>query len=195
MESVNMGEEGNHVTLHTTKGCKIGPKRRRRQTGKAETYDCYNATNGNVGCGVLGPPSSYGSAFNAGGGGIYALEIRDEGIRAWLFPRSAIPNDIFFGKPDPSTWPTPLADFPNLECDIKRHFKNLRIVVNIALCGDWAGQQSVFGSDRRCEGSCENWVAWRPDMFQEAYWEFGGFWVYGKDVEQKKGLGSGVASV
>ncbi|KAH7119657.1 concanavalin A-like lectin/glucanase domain-containing protein [Dendryphion nanum] len=187
MEAVNLANTGNQVTLHTTKGCKIGKSRKRKQTGKAMTYDCWNATDGNVGCGVQGPTNTYGEDFNNMGGGVYAVELRNEGIRAWMFPRSSIPSDVptlgnasTTTQPDPSSWGTPLADFPNLECDISKHFKNMSIVVNIALCGDWAGQQGIYSSGGLCPGTCSDFVAQNASSFEKAYWEFGGFWAYGK---------------
>jgi hypothetical protein len=178
MESVNVGDTGNQMTLHTSQGCKIGKNRKRKQTGKAISYDCYNGTNGNEGCGVTGPDNTFGSAFNDMGGGIYAMELRSEGIRTWLFDRSSIPSDITNQSPDPSTWGTALADFPNLECDIDSHFKNQSIVANINLCGDWAGQESIFNENSMCTGTCSDWVAEQASSFDQAYWEFGGFWVY-----------------
>ncbi|KAF2680777.1 glycoside hydrolase family 16 protein [Lentithecium fluviatile CBS 122367] len=180
MEAVNVGDTGNQMTLHTTGGCKIGKHRRRKETGTAISYDCHNTTNGNEGCGVKGPVSSYGEAFNGNGGGVYALEIRSEGIRVWMFGRDDIPSDISSNAPDPSQWGTALADFPNLECDIDLHFKNMSIVANIDLCGDWAGQQSLFSSNSMCTGTCSDWVATKASSFDQAYWEFGGFWVYEK---------------
>lgn len=178
MEAVNMGDSGNHVSLHTSNGCLIGKHRKRKQTGKALTYDCWNATNWNSGCGVEGPPESFGENFNIRGGGIYALELRHEGIRVWFFDRETVPNDIVFARPDPSTWPTPLADFPGLECDIEKHFRDLKIVVNIDLCGDWAGAPQVFNANSQCTGWCSDWVATQSESFREAYWEFNGFWVF-----------------
>jgi hypothetical protein len=167
------------MTLHTSADCNMGNgKMKRKQTGKTLSYDCYNGTNSNSGCGVQGAPSSYGAAFNAMGGGVYAVELRNEGIRVWMFARDAIPADISGGNPDPSSWGTALADFPSLECDVGTHFRNQSIIANIDLCGDWAGQQSVFGAGEICTGTCEEWVAARADSFTEAYWEFGGFWVY-----------------
>ena len=180
METVNVGDTGNHMTLHTTDGCKMGKHRRRKQTGETLSHDCHNSTNYNEGCGVRGPTNSYGEAFNSNRGGIYALEVRPEGIRMWMFGRDDIPFDIWSKTPDPSQWGTALADFPNLECDIGKHFRDMRIVANIDLCGDWAGQQSVFGANSMCMGSCSDWVTRNASSFEKAYWEFGGFWVYGR---------------
>jgi hypothetical protein len=178
MESVNVGDTGNQMTLHTTDRCKIGKHRRRKQTGEVISHDCYNGTNYNQGCSVRGPTNSYGEAFNANGGGIYTLEVRSEGIRIWMFNRDDITFDIWTHKPDPSKWGTPLADFPNLECDIDSHFKNMKIVANIDLCGDLAGQQSIFAANPSCTGSCSEWVAREAASFEQAYWEFGGFRGY-----------------
>lgn len=168
------------MTLHTTGDCQIGKHRRRRQLGKAETYDCHNTTDNNAGCGVTSPPAYYGQNFNDNGGGVYALELRNEGIRVWVFNRTSIPSDITEQKPDPSTWGTAMADFPNLECDIGKHFGNMSIIANIDLCGDWAGQPSIFNSNPTCTGMCTDYVSSRPEEFEQAYWEFGGFWVYSK---------------
>lgn len=177
-EAVNKATTGNQMTLHTTEGCKMGQHRRRQQTGRAISYDCFNGTNSNEGCAVEGPATSFGEAFNAAGGGVYAMELRAEGIRVWLFDRKAIPADVTAGNPDPSTWGTAMADFPNLECDIGAHFKNMSIIANINLCGDWAGQPQIFGQDGLCPGTCTDWVANEASSFEQAYWEFGGFWVY-----------------
>lgn len=185
MEAVNVGNTGNQVTLHTTNGCKIGKNRRRKQTGKAMSYDCWNATNGNEGCGVQGPTYTYGKEFNDIGGGVYAVEVRKEGIRAWMFTRSSIPSDVPTLEnaspsttPDPSAWGTPLADFPNLECDIGKHFRNMSVVINISLCGDWAGRSEVFTAGGLCSGTCSDFVAQNADSFEQAFWEFGGVWAY-----------------
>lgn len=132
-----------------------------------------------MGCGVQGPERSFGEQFNAQGGGVYALEVRPEGIRIWMFGRDALPEDVKAKtSPDPKSWGTPLADFPNTECDVTSHFRDMSIVVNIALCGDWAGQQGVFGAGQKCAGSCEDFVRDGEGRFDEAYWELGGFWVF-----------------
>lgn len=118
---------------------------------------------------------------------IYALELRDAGIRAWFFTRDSIPSDIptsnstsspNTGTPDPSTWPTALADFPNTDCDISSHFRNQSIVANIALCGDLGAQPQFYTKQSHCPGTCSDFVARNPGNFTQAYWEFGAFWVY-----------------
>lgn len=142
MEAVNNATDGNQMTLHTTDQCTMDVKR--RMSGETLTGNCYNATDDNAGCGVGGPAASYGSAYNDAEGGVMAMEWRDEGIRIWSFGRDGIPTDIAAGSPDPSTWGEATADFPDTNCDIGSHFKNQSIVINIDLCGQWAG--NVYAS-------------------------------------------------
>lgn len=137
MEAVNNATDGNQMTLHTTDQCTMDVKR--KMSGSTLTADCYNATDDNAGCGVSDAVSSYGSTYNEADGGIMAMEWRAEGIRLWAFGRDGIPTDITNKSPDPSTWGEATADFPDTNCDIGSHFKNQSIIVNIDLCGSWAG--------------------------------------------------------
>ncbi|KAF5026521.1 hypothetical protein F66182_1381 [Fusarium sp. NRRL 66182] len=173
METVNQAEHGHQMTLHTTKGCTMDVNR--QQTGLEVQTDCDWGTNSNAGCGVKSLPNEAGNNFNMNGGGIMAVEWRDEGIRMWQFPRGSIPSDIQETRPDPNTWGTALADFPNTNCDMGDYFKNQSIVVNIALCGDLVN--AVWG-DSGCPGTCQDLVANSPEAFENAYWEFGSFRVY-----------------
>ncbi|KAI9924860.1 hypothetical protein ASPWEDRAFT_740224 [Aspergillus wentii DTO 134E9] len=175
LETTNKANEGNTVTLHSTAGCHVEGKR--KQTGSAEFLSCED-TNGNAGCGVQGTPDTYGEELNDNGGGVYALELRNAGIRAWFFPRHLIPNDIANSTPDPSTWGTALADFPNTHCDISSHFSNQSIIANIDLCGELGAQPQLYTELYNCPGKCEDVVANNPQRFLEAYWEFSSFKVY-----------------
>lgn len=70
----------------------------------------------------------------------------------WQWARSAVPAGIKGSGgsvPDPSTWGTATSDFPNTECDIGARFSNQSIVINISLCGSWAGDTKVYGEN--CE--------------------------------------------
>ncbi|KAI1415307.1 glycoside hydrolase family 16 protein [Hypoxylon sp. FL1857] len=173
MEAVNQATDGNQMTLHTTDDCKMNAKR--IMSGASLNADCYNATNDNAGCGVRSPADSYGSAYNDASGGVTAMEWRDEGIRVWQFRRDGIPPDVTARTPDPSTWGEASADFPNTKCDIGSHFRNQSIIVNIDLCGQYAG--GVYAQSG-CPSNCTDYVANNPSAFNNAFWEFGGFQVY-----------------
>lgn len=173
MEAVNAATDGNQMTLHTTDDCWMGVKR--IMSGSVLEQNCYNATNENAGCGVSGDTDSYGTAYNDNEGGIMAVEWRDEGIRMWSFGRASIPDDITNQSPDPSTWGTALADFPNTKCDMSSHFTNQSLIANIDLCGQYAG--NVY-ADSGCPSNCTDYVANNPSAFTDAFWEFGKFEVY-----------------
>lgn len=182
MEQVNTATQGNQMTLHTTDSCSMSVKR--KEVGKSLTSNCFNGTDGNAGCGVQGWPSTFGSEFNSGGGGIYAMEWRSAGIRVWFFPRASIPADLASNStastsaPDPSTWPEALADFPSTDCNISNHFRNASIIANIDLCGAWAGQPKFYTEQDSCPGNCTDYVAQNPGAFTDAYWEFNSFRVF-----------------
>ncbi|KAJ5664942.1 Concanavalin A-like lectin/glucanase subgroup [Penicillium maclennaniae] len=176
LEATNEASHGNEISLHTTPGCSM--KVKRKETGNRIYKTCDNSTNGNSGCVVVGEPETYGAALNQNGGGIYALELRNAGIRAWFFPRTSIPSDITSKTPDPSTWGTALADFPSTECDIPSHFQNLNIVANIDLCGELASQPQYYDQLYGCPSTCTDFVARNPSAFSDAYWEFRKFEIY-----------------
>lgn len=154
MEATNLADDGNAMTLHTSSGCSMNHKR--KMTGSSTHANCVSSGTDNEGCGVDGSTATYGEEFNAGGGGIMALEWRSAGIRMWQFARGSIPSDITGGSPDPSTWGTALADFPETGCDIDSHFRNQSIIMNIDLCGDLAG--NLYGDtsckSRHCLSPC-----------------------------------------
>lgn len=163
MEAVNLADTGNQMTLHTADSCEMDHKR--KQTGSTLYENCYWEANDESGCGVKGNTSTFGSGYNTDGGGVTAVEWRSEGIRVWQFARDGIPDDITDNSPDPSTWGTATADFPDTGCDIDTHFKNQSIIINIDLCGDWAG------SDVYTEAGCtfpppppSDWTPPRPRL-------------------------------
>lgn len=174
MEAVNQATDGNQMTLHTTKGCSVDGVRR-KMTGSSLNANCYNNTNNNAGCGVSGPPASFGTGYNNVQGGIVALEWRNQGIRMWQFGRDAIPADITAKSPNPSSWGEAAADFPDTNCNVQSHFRNHSIIANIDLCGQYAG--GVYPQSG-CPSTCSDFVANNPNSFTDAFWEFGAFQIY-----------------
>jgi hypothetical protein len=154
MEAVNVvGDTSNQMTLHTTKDCSMNVKR--KETGKSLSTTCLNSTNADGGCGVDAGDATFGKTYNDGGGGIMALELRNEGIRMWQFLRGpSIPADIAAGTPDPSVWGEATADFPSTNCNIGNHFKNQSIIANIDLCGSLAGTPKVYNEN------CKSGTIW-----------------------------------
>ncbi|PVG02130.1 hypothetical protein CPB86DRAFT_811635 [Serendipita vermifera] len=132
----------NTITLHTTSGL---------------TSDCNWAVNSNSGCGVtVNKGNSYGPGFNRAGGGWYVLERTPQFIRAWFWSRSEgnIPADVTASGQtviNTDNWGTPMALFPNTQCDLSSKFGANNVIINLTFCGDWAG--GVYANSG-CPGSC-----------------------------------------
>ncbi|EIN06365.1 endo-1,3(4)-beta-glucanase-like protein [Punctularia strigosozonata HHB-11173 SS5] len=178
VEGVN-DVEPNASTLHTSSNCTMPETR--SQTGTTVSTNCDVDFNYNAGCGVQAPATnSYGPAFNAAGGGWYAMERTNKFIKVWFWPRNSkfVPLDVYSGSPiiDTTFWGTPYASFPSTStCDLEAKFGENNIIINLTLCGDWAG--AVFTSNG-CGASCTDYVNRNPAAFVDAYWDFARLSVY-----------------
>lgn len=128
IEGVNMNAD-DQMTLHKDTGCtpSVGSG---GQTGiaapNAET-DC-GADNAVIGCGVVNPNgASYGSGFNAAGGGVYATLLSGSGIQIWMWNSGSVPGDITSGVPNPPGWGDPVANL-GAGCNYWADFFNMQIV-------------------------------------------------------------------
>ncbi|KAJ7500642.1 glycoside hydrolase family 16 protein [Mycena galericulata] len=179
IEGVN--DQGtDQVTLHTSPGCTMPATR--TQTGTSLQLDCNTAVNGNAGCGVsVGQAPSYGPTFNADGGGWYAIERTTSFINVWFWTRSAtnVPADVRSGSAtvDTTNWGTPVANFPNTDCNLAEFFDGNNIIINLTFCGDWAGSASVYAASG-CPSTCNSYVDQNPTAFKNAYFEFNSINVY-----------------
>ncbi|CAG5137553.1 uncharacterized protein ALTATR162_LOCUS146 [Alternaria atra] len=167
----------NQVTLHTSPGCipSIGEG---GETGRRNTNPDCGANGGFEGCGVLSDsPTSFGSAFNGEGGGVYATLWTSSGIKVWYFPSWNVPENIRSGGPNPDSWGTPVANFGN-GCDFNERFRDMNIIFDITFCGDWAG--GVWGSTSCAQAnpSCNAYVASQPQAFYDSYWLVNSVKVY-----------------
>ncbi|TRX93114.1 hypothetical protein FHL15_005982 [Xylaria flabelliformis] len=130
--------------------------------------------------------TTYGDAFNAVGGGVYAMEWNSQDIKIWHFPRTAIPYDISRAPitiPDPTSWGPPQALFGGSSCDADSYFFNMSLVINTNFCGAYAG--NIWGVADRCNElapTCEEYVARNPSSFINAFWEINYIDVYQKPV-------------
>lgn len=86
-------------------------------------------------------------------------------------------------RPNPELWGLPDAHFSlGDDCD-GGHFSDLKVVINLTFCGDWAGN---FWSASRCSikgTSCDAYVRGHPDAFEEAYWSIKHVQVYKRSPE------------
>ena len=96
-----------------------------QMTGSQGSADCSSSS----GCTVKDKsPSSSGSGFNDGGGGIYAMEWTAKSIKVWWWARNKIPSDISAGTPNPRGWQVPVASFSGKDCDFDKLFSDHEIV-------------------------------------------------------------------
>jgi len=179
VEGVN-NQDTNVVTLHTAPGCFM-PKSR-AMTGSLLGLNCNAATDHNAGCGVsISGGNNYGSTFNSNGGGWYAMQRTSDSVTVWFWARgsTSVPWDVANGVNFINTddWGTPDANFTNANCDISSYFGPASIIINISLCGDWAGDSDVYASSG-CPGTCTDFVNNNPRAFTDAFFEFSWIKVY-----------------
>ncbi|CZT52968.1 related to mixed-linked glucanase precursor MLG1 [Rhynchosporium secalis] len=168
LEGVN-DDTTNHITLHTSPGCNLNSTGA-LPSSTLSTPNC-NAGGAGEGCSLKTTnKQAYGTAFNAAGGGVYAMEWTSAAIKVFFFARNSIPADIISGNPDPSTWGAPVGSFSGSGCSIDSHFKDHQIVFNTSLCGVWAGKVWKDGSCAALAPTCEAYVAANPQAFAQAYW-------------------------
>ena len=144
------GSVNNQSTLHTKSGC-IQPSSLQlvNQNCNANAVDCPGCCEGkmaNFGCPKImeNVPKAVGKVFNENKGGVFAMEwTKDKAIRMWFWSRSDIPSDVLSNSPYVESWGVPYVDFNACA----GHFFQMCIVINIALCGDWAGDVFVNGND------------------------------------------------
>lgn len=190
IEGVN-NYTNNQATIHTNPGCSL-PSTTSASLNMSGTLvastDCSATATGNQGCGIRSNSSnSFGSGFNAIGGGVYAMLWDSTGIKVYFFPRGSIPSDISAGAPQPQNWPAPMANFPSTDCNPYTFFYTHSAIFDTTLCGDWAGSAwsttGVPGQDVSCAqqtgfSTCSAFVQASGASFSEAYWEVSSVKIY-----------------
>ncbi|BGO91448.1 hypothetical protein NBRC10512_003108 [Rhodotorula toruloides] len=194
-EGVNL-QQTNQVAMHTVAGCYAANSTVNvTATGDMTFNNCDYTVAANHGCTFQDARNaSYGADFAAAGGGIYAAEFSSDAISVWFFPRAEIPADLrsVNGPPDPSSWGIPMAYYPSSACNINQYFAPQQITINIALCGDWAGQPGVF-SPTCGTGNCADYIL-DPSHFDTAYFEIASVRIYAGGVNTRSSGGAQAAS-
>lgn len=192
MENVNDQYPYNLASLHVEDDCSVSGD------GKGGTVvfpNCNAMANEQSGCRIAmnnTKTAPWGKKLNNKGGGTVAME-RDfsesgKGIRMWFWDKSQnLPDDISNpGKTvNPDGWGTPNADFGKLKCsggsDGSNQFDAHKIVFDITLCGDWAGNDEVYSQVEQCPAkyqACSNQVGQAGESFEDAYWEVQNLYIY-----------------
>ncbi|KZO94280.1 glycoside hydrolase family 16 protein [Calocera viscosa TUFC12733] len=149
LEQINMASS-NQYALHTVDGCMASTSA--PMSGILTDPDCGTEEPYKTqGCTVTEPnQASYGAAFAAGGGGVYATLLADSGVFIWFFPRANIPSDLSVSNPDsspnPDSWGTPSASYPSSTCPTSTYFEPQHVIIDITLCGAWGGVPSTLNA-------------------------------------------------
>ncbi|SNX85515.1 related to mixed-linked glucanase precursor MLG1 [Melanopsichium pennsylvanicum] len=180
MENANDQYPANLVSVHTNTSCTV-PSSSSDQYGTVAYTNCSAYVTSNPGCRVETNGTStptWGRQLNRAGGGIIAMErsfgTTGKGVRVWYFPNnnaSALPSDLKNGSTAVSTdsWPKPNAYLPISSCyaDFEPH----KIVFDITLCGDWAGNTYNQSGCNAQYPSCSYQVGYNGSSFNQSYWE------------------------
>ncbi|KAJ7258421.1 concanavalin A-like lectin/glucanase domain-containing protein, partial [Mycena haematopus] len=170
IEAVNLFDH-NQMALHTTAGCvqPVGVA----QSGNAIIHNCNDSSSS--GCTVAETkPNSYGAGFAANQGGVWGLQFDVSGIFMWFWPRTAVPGSIGQATPNGTMsltdWGIPSAAYPASGCNITEFFPAQQLIIDITLCGLWAGLPSIYSES--CPGDCfSNNVAGNGSNYANAYFE------------------------
>ncbi|KAK2609422.1 hypothetical protein N8I77_002919 [Diaporthe amygdali] len=176
-------QERNIVSLHTCSACQftnIGGTDPRSNC--ALGGDCSDGATNWDGCGSTGNSQSYGDAFNAAGGGVYASYLQNDRLRIWSWPKASVPADLTSGSPNPEGWGTPSSDFKtsNGGCNLGDNFQAQTIIINTDFCGSMI-DDDTWTSETYCSNvasTCKAYVAGQPAAFSEAYWLFNSIKLY-----------------
>ncbi|KAF5358593.1 hypothetical protein D9758_007731 [Tetrapyrgos nigripes] len=171
IEAINMLPQ-NQMALHTLPGCwQAGDN---GQTGLTDTNDCSTPQ----GCLVQETkPNSYNSGFAAAGGGMFALQLDVSGIYMWFWSRPDVPHSITSATSsstfdDLTDWGAPSAAYPAAGCNIAQYFQPQQLIIDITLCGVWAGVPDIYSST--CPNTClSNVIGSGNPVYNTAYWELG----------------------
>jgi len=175
MEGVNQMSQ-NQMTIHTQPGCVPSVGAGGQSGAITANADC-GAGGGAVGCGVFNTnPAGWGSAFNAAGGGVYAMEWTGSAIQIWYWPQGQVPDDIESGAPYPESWGQPVANW--VGCNFGALMDNMNIIINTSFCGNWAGAVWGASSCSSLASQCYQYVAANPQAYSEAYWLINSIKVY-----------------
>jgi hypothetical protein len=155
-----MHQPTNTVSLHTCGACSFdlsgqpGTNPRSDCNLGGEAQQCPASDDSNYsGCGNDAPSGSFGDAFNAAGGGVYATLIESAALKIWYFPRAEVPADVTAGTPDPSAWTELFVDFETSKssdgCRVGEYFKKNTIVRLTIRDGETGGERSAANVGHR----------------------------------------------
>lgn len=128
----------------TPNRCTATPDSSLNPTGQVGSTNCDKDANSNSGCTVSGGPA--GETFNSAQGGAYVMSFQESGITVWFLERSAIPSSMTADAKsiDTESLGNPIASYSSSSCDMNKIFSSQQMVLDITMCGDYAGTPSIL---------------------------------------------------
>jgi len=156
IETINQMQT-NQYALHTGgSGCLASNNV--AQTGTLGSTNCSSPTGAEPGCTVTeSATDAVGQAFASAGGGVYATQLDTTGINIWFWSRANIPSSVSStaSSVDPSTWGKPSASYSSSTCDMTEYFVPQQLVLDITLCGKWAGDPTIYSQTCPVNGTAD----------------------------------------
>ncbi|CZR60644.1 uncharacterized protein PAC_10540 [Phialocephala subalpina] len=143
-----------------------------QQTGRQTSSNCNDPATSNQGCSATSTdPNSYGTTFNAAGGGVYAMEWTSTSVKVWNWERGNIPTDILLGTPVPANWGLPIT------------IQSFSTRTSAGIGQDRLNSQqtSCYKSDPTKYATCNLYAGANPTAYAEAYWKINSLKVYKTD--------------
>ncbi|QRW05735.1 glycoside hydrolase family 16 protein [Ceratobasidium sp. AG-Ba] len=182
LEGVN-DQIPNRSAIHTVNGCSMSTPQS-SMTGNIVSTNCSYLNNYNEGCAVLweNRQDSYAKPLNDMGGGWFVTERTDNHVSIWFWGRNDenVPPAVRSGAHIICTkeFGKPIAYWESSNtCNLAKVLGPHNILINLTLCGDWAGQPDVYRASG-CPGTCIDNVNNNPGCFKDAYWEINSLRVY-----------------
>lgn len=181
IEGVNLNTT-NRYTLHTgpDANCVLVPNLPTKSgvvpyTGHVLSTKCDSSYGNDDGCAFLDTTNtSFGHGFNMAGGGVFAHLWTSSRIQMWHFVRDSIPEDIQKGRPDPSSWPPPVAFWSSRGCNFPSNLYDHHLVINTAIGGVWT---SIDYPNSGCPANCSEQITMGKN-FLDAKWVINYIAVY-----------------
>lgn len=177
IEGINLVSQ-NQMALHTLPGCyhNTTPP---NQMGISDPtkVDCSQPS----GCVVSeSAPNSFGQGFANAGGGVFGVQFDVAGVFIWFWSRPSIPASIANANAtssiNVSDWGAPSASYPASEpCNITQFFTPQNLVIDITLCGIWAGLPAQYLP--QCSGAGPTGICYNDNVvgpggrYSNAYFE------------------------
>lgn len=187
-EAVNR-MSANQMALHTAQTCTI-PNPNPNASGQTLLTDCTVTTNpdgthGNgSGCVVSDPqPESY-SSFASSSGGVWVAEYAPTAVNIWFFTRPSVPSGLTTAATiDTATLGKPTANFPTSDtCDIAGSLDPQHLVIDITLCGNWAGEVIADTCGALTATNCYQQYVKDPANYVDAYFEIASVKIFGGET-------------